>query len=251
METSIKTARTSNFRNNEHFQFHTEVRDLIIVEDPSTLKIKTQFSNYVDCYNNEDIALQKIQKSATTEEIDAADKERDPTYRGMVATNKAALNHYDPDVREAARKLQIIFDTFGNLATKPLNEETSGIYNLVQELRSNYAAEVKKVGLDGWLNTLDAQNIALDKLVKSRNDENALRTELKMKETRIETDRAYNTIVKTVNALIVVEGAAVYESFVRKLNSFVDKYNNILAQRQGRNKAKANSGEVERETEST
>ena len=246
MELKIKTIRNSYLRNNEHFQFNTEFRDLVVAETAEKLKITTPFDNYIICYNNEDVALQKITKSATTEQIDAADKLRDPTFRGMVDTNRAAINHYEELVRAAAKRIQVVFDTYGNVAALPLNEETSAIYNLLQELSTNYSADMRTVGISGWASTLGVQNAEFDALVKSRNDERAGKTELKMKETRAETDNAYNAIVTLVNALIVVEGAENYETFVRKLNSYIEQYNTAVAQRYGRNKAKK---EKEEETD--
>ena len=76
----------------------------------------------------------------------------------------------------------------------PINEETAAIYNLLQELRDGYSAEIQKVELIPWINELEAKNNAVDILVKSRND----------------------------------------EPFVRKLNLFIDKYNLIVAQREGK-----------------
>ena len=244
MDLKIQAAKVAIFRNNEHFQFHTEFRDLVMATTNVRNKILTPFADYLTCYSEEDIALQKIVKSATTEQIDDADKVRDPTFRGMVNINKAALNHFDPDVVVAAKRLQIVFDTYGNVNRMPLNEQTSAVNNLVHDLETAYAAEVLKVGINNWLAMLKAQNAAFAALVKSRNDENASRTELKMKQTRALTDQAYNTIVKRLNALVIVEGPTIYEGFIKKLNSFIEKYNNILAQRQGRSKAKSNKAEA-------
>jgi len=48
-------------------------------------------------------------------------------------------------------------------------------------------------------------------------------------------DKAYTTIVDRINALIIVNGARGYTAFVNELNERVDKYNLIIAQREGRN----------------
>ena len=234
----IKTVDISRFRNHEHFQFQTEFRDLIILETPEKLKIVSLFPDYLICYNNEDTAIQKIIKNATTNNIEEADKKRDKIYRGMMDTNKAALNHFDDQIRIAAERLRVVFDTFGNLAIKPLNEETSGIYNLLQELNANYADEIVKTGVASWTTALDDANKTFDELVKKRNDENTSKTELKVTQTRIEIDKLYGAIAERINALIIVEGEGVYESFVKKLNGYIEKYNNIVARRYGRGEKK-------------
>ena len=238
MATEIKKARNSYFRNNEHFQFHTELRNLVNEETPENLKIVQEFASYLTCCNNEDIALQKIAKSSITEDIDAINKHRGLTFRGMAQINKAAFGHFDPDIVAAAKRLQVVFDTYGNIPALPLNEETSAIYNLTQELTNKHSADVIKMNLDGWITSINGQNAKIEALIKSRNDENASRTELKMKQTRVETDRSYSKIVTRIGALTIVEGPEAYESFIKKLNTITQRYNNIVAQRRGRNKDK-------------
>jgi len=229
----IVTIRSSYLRNNEHFQFHTEVKDLISGTADS-INIQEQFARFLVCYNNEDESLKKIIKSATTAEIEIADRSRDLIFSGMVGINKASLNHFDPDTIAAAKRLKVVFDTYGNLAVKPLNEETSAIYNLLQELKGISLQDIRAVGLENWVNKLEETNKAFDTLVKARNTENAAKTHLKMKECRTETDKAYSDIVERINALILLEGETKYADFVNKLNTFTEKYNNTVAQRQGR-----------------
>jgi hypothetical protein len=230
----IKSNDNTQLRNDEHFQFQTEFRDLVNAAGAETLKIKSLFDAYLPCYNDEDEAFRKIAKSAITADVEAADQLRDTTFRGLTGSNKAALNHYDAETGAAARRLKVLFDTYGNLAVKPLNEETSALYNLLQELTGAYAQDIQTAGLTGWVNKLDADNKAFAALVKMRNDENAAKTQLKMKETRAAVDKAYATIVERINALIIVEGKANYSDFVNKLNGYIEKYNNTLAQRLGR-----------------
>lgn len=234
----VKPTDLTRFRNSEHFQFHTEVKDLVTDETPAKLKIEALFTDYLAAYLNEDTSFQKISKSATTEQIEQADKARDHTFRGLVDTNKAAINHFDPEIVAAAKRLKVVFDTYGNLAAKTLNEETACIFNLLQDLSGDYAADMQKVGLSSWANKLDADNNALEDLVKSRNKEHAAKTKLKMLETRDEIDAIYAKIVERINAFVLIEGEEPYGAFVNKLNGFIDKYNNTIAQRRGVAKAK-------------
>jgi hypothetical protein len=228
------------FRNDEHFLFFYGVLDLINRIGAAALKIQNEFEVFRVCFDNEDEALKKISKSAVTAKINDADTARDITFRGLVDTNNIALNHYDPEVAEAAQILKIPFDAYGNLAILPLKEETSGIINLMQELKGKYAAAVQKAGLTGWVTKLETDNNTFFTLFTERNDENAARTQLKMKECRLETERAYEAVVERINALIVIEGEADYAEFVSKLNSLIDKFNNDVAVRIGRAKAKKN-----------
>jgi len=130
----ISKIHTIHLRNDEHFQFHTEFRDLATKETPQKLKIQGQFEAYLPLYGREDEALKKINKSSLTVQIQEADKARDEIFLGMAETAKAALRHFNPEVRAAAGRLKVVFDTYGNVAVKPLNEQTSAVYNLLKIL---------------------------------------------------------------------------------------------------------------------
>ena len=221
-------------RNNEHFQCQTEFKALVEEFNPETLKIKPLFSDsYIPCYNAEDEALIKIVKNTFTDERSDADRGRDHTFRGTADTVNAGLNHFDPEVQEAARKLKIVFDRFGNVAALPLNEETSAIYNLYQEVIDKHFSDAEKLGLVPWLNKLNVDNQAYEALVTGGYEEEAAKSELKAKESRAETDKAVRQIIERVEALIVIEGETNYAEFVRRLNLQFDRYANTLAQRQG------------------
>ncbi|MDR2582570.1 MAG: DUF6261 family protein [Fibromonadaceae bacterium] len=213
-----------NLRNDAHFQFHTEFRDLVVQHNPETLKIKPQFDGYLPLYNRVDDALKKIVKSEFTAKIHEADKARDEIYLGMSETAAAALRHFNPSVRQAAERLKILFDTYGNVASKPLNEETSAIYNILQELKGKYSADTASIGISQWVAELETRNKTFEALVKERFDETAHRTDIVLREARGKLDESYRIIIERLNALAVVEGEAAYEAFMRTLNAVVAKY---------------------------
>ena len=163
----------TRMRNDEHFQFQVEFRALVHKYDAANLNIAAQFQTYLPLFDREDTALKKIMKSAVTAEIQAADKERDTVFSGMTDAQKAALKHFNPQVQASAKRLQAVFDTYGNLAKKPLNEETSGIYNFLQELNGTYAADARMAGIDLWAAELGRLNEAFTTLVRDRFDETA------------------------------------------------------------------------------
>jgi hypothetical protein len=232
----------SRLRNDTHFQFHTEFKDLAQKHNPQALKIKPQYDAYLPIYDKVDLALKKINKSAITEKIQNADKARDEIWGDLVETNTAALRHFDPEVRESAKQLKIVFDTYGNIAKKPLNDQTSATYNIVQDLEGKYAPDVAKVGLGPWLAELKARNIAFSDLMRERFDESSLRVDIVLKKARLQLDEAYYAITELVNALVLVEGAGDYEGFIKKLNPIISKYLTALAMQAGRVSKKRGKG---------
>ncbi|MDR1829246.1 MAG: DUF6261 family protein [Candidatus Fibromonas sp.] len=230
----ISKIHTIHLRNDEHFQFHTEFRDLVQKETPLKLKIQQQFEAYLPLYGRADEALKKINKSSLTAQIQEADKARDEIFLGMAETAKGALKHFNPEVRAAANRLKMVFDTYGNVAVKPLNEQTSAVYNLLQELQGKYAQDAEAVGITQWAVELQARNNAFSGLMKERFDETASRCDIVLREARVELDQSYFAIREKINALAIVEGEADYENFIRTLNAVIAKYTAILNSRQGK-----------------
>jgi hypothetical protein len=227
----IIAIKTSHFRNNEHFQFHTEVKDIITKHGAAALKIQAQFDAYLPLYEKLDEGIKKINKSAFTADIQDADRARDEIWSAMKHMNAAALRNPAQEVRESAKRLKIIFDTYGNVAKMPLNEQTAAIYNLLQDLQGKYAADVTAARLKTCVDELQASNAIFENLMKDRFDEAAAKTDVVVKEARAALDEAYRDIAVCINALTLMEGAAVYEQFVRALNVVVEKYAAALARR--------------------
>jgi hypothetical protein len=214
-----------HLRNDAHFQFHTEFSDLVKKHNPETLKVNPLFEAYLPLYEREDEALKKINKSVFTEKIQEADKARDEIFLGMVEVNNGMCKYFSKHIAEAAHRLKIVLDTYGNVARKTLNEETSAIYNLLQDLRSEkYSKDATTTNLMAWADELEKRNQALETLMKERFDETAHKTDIVLKEARAELDKVYHSIEERINALAIVEGAADYEEFIRTMNAVVAKY---------------------------
>jgi hypothetical protein len=214
----------SHMRNDAHFQFHREIRDVFAQSNVEALKIAPLVSACQPLFDREDEALKKIVKSEFTAKIHEADKARDEIWAGLTEMNSAALRHFSPDTRRAAERLKILFDTYGNIASKPVNEESSAVYNILQDLRGKYAADIAATGAEGWVAELEVRNAAVERLVKDRFSETAARCDIILKEARAELDAAYFAIRKRVNALVEVDGAAAYEQFIKALNAIIAKY---------------------------
>ena len=215
----------THLHNDAHFQFMTEFRDLVLAQTAATLKIAPQFSGFLTLYAREDEALKKIVASAYTPKIHEADAARDETLTGMYEVNKGMCKHYTPNTRDAARRVHVALNAYKHSGSKPINEETSAIYNLVQELRTvKYATDVQTAGLTGWVDELERRNNAVETLVKGRFNESAAKTDVVLRDARRETDAAYKDICDIINVYVLLEGATAYETFIRTLNEVVKKY---------------------------
>lgn len=226
----------SRLRNEEHFQFHTSFRDLVLTTGPSILKIETQFPDYEVTYDNEREALNIIRKSLISDELVVADIERDEVVHGFEDAVKSGLNHFNAEVRTSARRLQVLLDTYGNVAEKSYEAETGALKGLVKELTTTFAPDMATATLTGWTTAIDAKNKAFDDLKNLRYTDEAAKTTLRMKQERVKTDASCRRILERINALIVVEGDAAYAGFAKEMNERIYAYNNTIANRKAKGK---------------
>ena len=229
---NIEGIATSQMRNDAYFQFHTEFRDLIIKTDADKLKVKKQFEDiYLPLYVQLDNIFKKIRKSALTEKIQEADVLRDNMYIGINEISKAYLRHFDAETCDAAKRVRIVMDTYGNVAKKPLQEETSAVYNLLQELQGKYSSDIQKIGLKNWVDNLQKTNEDFDALVKGRYDEEAAKTDAVMKEVRKEMDAAYKNLCDIINVFAMIDDDKdVFDLFIKTLNVIIAKYTTMIQQ---------------------
>jgi len=216
----IKSLNLNNQRNAAHYQFQTDFNDIVIKYTPQALDIVAAYEAYLPLYRNEGIALVAITKSATTEEIETADKARDFTFRGLADKVRNSLNHFNPAVREAAKRVMVNFQQLWKFyRLKPYDEESGLLAGLIADLRTKVADDLPVLEIVDWIAELERLNNAFISLEKSRNSEEAGRSELRMKTVRVEVDAAYRAITKRINALIIVNGETAYAEFVKELNA--------------------------------
>jgi hypothetical protein len=260
MAQKISSLDLRSIRNDEHFEFFTEFITLVNETGKAALQIAKPFDAFTALFAEEDEALKKISKSNLTHLIHEADEARDTVFRGLAEANLAVLNHFRIDMREAAVRLQIVFDTYGNVAKKSVDEETSAVQNLLEELTKHHATDMAKVGLTDWAEELQRLNGEVRKLTMGRDDESATRSPLVLREARSKVDEAYRKIVTRIDAFAVVEEmnsedgddddygsippgelklkaakvTSPYAGFITRLNAAIERYNNRIAIRKGK-----------------
>lgn len=239
----------SKQRNEEWFNFYTEFKKAVEEFLPGVLNIEELFAVFLTLYAMADEALEKIRKSGFTEVMSVLDADRDGKFRGLADSVKSALNHFDSLKRKAAANLTILFDHYGNLAAKPYDEETGGIYNFLQELREKYAADMETLGLMEWANELERSNIEFSNAVTERSKETAGKTELIMVDVRKQTDRCYVDILERIEALALINGEENFKPFIKFLNAISTRYKNRLNRRGGGSGGSDNTDENREENE--
>lgn len=221
----IEKISTHRLRNDAHFQFNVEFRNLVTTFTAETLGVKSMFDAYKTLLDKEDDALKKINKSSLTEEIRDADKARDETFVGLTKLNAAMLYHFNPAIKAAAKRIQIVLDTYGNVSKKPMNEQTSAIYNMLQELDlPKYVDDCINCNLNPWRNELKNRNESFEALIAKRDKETSSKSEVVMSKARVEVDNSYAAIIERINAAVIMEGEAKYADFVKQMDAIIARY---------------------------
>lgn len=232
---AVKTIYLHQLRNDGHHQYLTDFRGLVETATPESLNISALWATFEERYQTLDEAYKAIPKSALTDQIHAADDARDSVFVGLRKLNKVMLDyHYDPAVREAARNVEIVLNTYGNVKVKALSEETSAVSNLVQDLKGErYGGFVTQAGLSAWVNKLELLNNNFETLVKTRDREKVSKASVPMKTARLAIDEIYTLIIQTLNSRIFLKELTGYETFVDTLNTVIKRYLVMIRQQRG------------------
>lgn len=223
----------NTLRHNEHYQFQSGFKQLILLFTAVFLKIEVLFNAFLLVLAQEEEAMNVDRKSDVADDIVAADDLRDNTFRGMCDLVQSAAKHFRLEVRQAAARIQKTMDFYGNVAILPYNEQTSNTNDLIRDLQTKHAADMVLVGMTEWVTELKVNNDAFEDLKNTRYTEDAVRTKLQMKIVRRDVDAAYKALTERISALMVVNGEADYTEFVNELNARIVSNNNIIAIRKG------------------
>lgn len=227
--------KLKDLRNEEHYKFNLDLAGLVNQFTPEALGIQTLYPAHQAALADEAALLNVVRASTLTDDLIEADRLRDETYRGLSGTVRSARNHFDPEIRKSANELNLLFETYGEVADRPYDQESAAIIKLITELEGPYLAEVTTLGLASWVTELKKRNNAFNSLKDQRYSEATAKPSQSLKLTRLKTDRAYRAIEKRINALIEINGAQAYSGFAGGLNQRIENYRLLLAQRQGRN----------------
>jgi hypothetical protein len=248
----LEISNCGQFSHSLHFPFVTEMDALFSKHDANAMNIADQVNKFSSLRLLESECYKIIRKSNYSELKEEADNERDSLLIGIKNTIKTSFRHFKPEVKEAAKKIIIVFDAYDRpvpIVDQPYDTETISIENLLRDLNENYSNEVRSVGLTEWLTELEILNNKFAQLVKARHEEGAKKTNLRMVEVRRDVDEAWKEIILLIKGDIVRYGEEKYIDFIADWNELVKHYNDIWAQEQGRKKAKKEKEKEEKEKE--
>jgi len=237
IEIGVEIIQTNHLQNAEHYNCMNEVDELVQVYTPAFLNVEKEYAEFKKSFTSEDDSFKILRKSAITKDISEADVQRDIVFGGFRTQVKGQKNHFNVSVAEAAYRVTVLLDSYGNLARETLDKETADIINLLQELKGKYSADIQLLGLSDWVNELEIRNQEFSTLMTQRFSEESEKAALvRLRVARADTDVKCRAMVGCINAWITINGPEKYAAFVRDINVRIERYNNAIAQRKGRAK---------------
>jgi hypothetical protein len=243
---NIENIHSKGLSNALHYQCNTELSDLIAKFNPGALNVGPQYENFLTALAKEGQCYKIVRKSDLSEEKEDADHARDVILTGIGESLKASLRHFNPQVREAAKRLKIVFDEYNrpkNMIYQPYDAETASVNSLLKDWNGKYANDLITAELTGWTTELARRNAEFAQLAKNYNEQQAEKPDFRMIDARKETDEAYKKIIAVVKADIIRYGEQNYKTFVAELNELIKHYSDILAKSEGRKNAKKKDNE--------
>lgn len=170
--------------------------------------------------------------NATTEPITAADNRRDNALYGLFGQVRATCKHFDAATQAAARRLYAITKDYVDITNLPYIQENGKITALLRDLSTEAAKiDLAKTGTEGWVTEITNANKAFTTLFDKRNMEISGNVTGHSLDCRRACENAFRACVDMINALVMVNGAAAYQTLVDNVNELISYQKQVLAAR--------------------
>ena len=175
-------------------------------------------------FNEENRYFALSKKSASTDEILAADADRDTLYSAYYRSVKSFLRVSTADLHTAAKTLWQSLVDYGIKPSMQLERETGAIQNLLEDCEQKYSAEVAKLGLQTVLASLKTANAKVSDLLYSRTTEQSKQVAGALRKARQQSDEAFKQVRKVANAMATLGSAEALKPFADFVNQLIKRY---------------------------
>lgn len=233
----VNTVEFRPFNNNEHGQFHTDVKKEIGRVTPQRLGILPLFGAYSTAVTAELATIDVEKGSRYTLDIEEGDDFRDRLYRAFVLQTKANALDFHPDVEQAAHRILRIINQVGDMRKQDYNQESETLTSLVNQVKNNYPADVTTCKQGELLDKLEEANNSFIQHFGTRADEESARISGNVRQARVPVDEGFHNIALVINAMVLLNGETDYAEFIDKINYLIDYYKNTIKMRKASRKA--------------
>ena len=222
----IETLGLKSVSNGAHFVFIESICKRL---DSETELLKNEYFKKVAdalkaAFNEENRYFALSKKSASTDEILAADADRDTLYSAYYRSVKSFLRVSTADLHTAAKTLWQSLVDYGIKPSMQLERETGAIQNLLEDCEQKYSTEVAKLGLQTVLASLKTANAKVSELLYSRTTEQSKQVAGALRKARQQSDEAFKQVRKVANAMATLGSADALKPFADFVNQLIKRY---------------------------
>lgn len=224
-----------NLHLEEDFGFHcqvvalTEKLPLEGMPKSSLLHLQGLSDNYRAAVTRLDDALSADTLSPISRKVVAANKERSLAWRGLKNFAKAMRACPQAAMATAASVAAAVIDKYGNPTYLSQLQGSAVIHNLLQDLRTALAAgDLEGLGIEVWLDDLEAKERAYLEADNKRTAGVAARRAGEVQQARRAADAAYRNLAEGVDFLALLYGDALFAGFIPQLNVMVAEEREVL-----------------------
>ena len=226
MKTEITTIHLPAVSNGAHFVFIESICKRL---DSETELLKNEYLKKAAdalkaAFNEENRYFALSKKNASTDEILAADADRDTLYSAYYRSVKSFLRVSSSDLHTAAKTLWQSLVDYGIKPSMQLERETGAIQNLLDDCEQKYSAEVAKLGLQTVLASLKTANAKVSELLYSRTTEQSKQVAGALRKARQQSDEAFKQVRKVANAMATLGSAEALKPFADFVNQLIKRY---------------------------
>jgi len=220
--------------NSAHIAFMSHVKNLLTTENMPIEAFEKQIETFNMALLAEETTARVRRKSFLTDEMVNLNAQREELYAGLVHHYESCLRHYDASVRQATHDISHIMKSIAFMHNQSNIDRNLSIRKITSKIRrTQYAPQVETMQLSGWLDALDRLNETYQQTSDKRISEKAQAGNGNVRKSREVTDKAYQDIIRLVNALIVVNGPENYSLFVGRMNLHIAEVKKSMAISEG------------------
>ncbi len=210
--------------NAEHDYFHRSCCEILAAQAGSITLIAPVVERYRNMYEQEDVAFKLSQRMEETKQLTELDELRDHDFADLKASIEFYLRSRVAEVKEAAEKINFVFDRYKDADKRAYAENTDLIINMLQDLRKEpYPQVVATLKLEEVLRSLENNNNAFDTVYKERAlHQREYNETVKLADIRRQVDLQFAELVDQVNAIyMTVKLAGTDTAAIQTLESII------------------------------
>jgi hypothetical protein len=194
-------------QNEEWLSIALELKDLIERFGSEKLGIEDLYMRFLPVLDEADGLLELLRRSVHTVKLAEIDQKRDDLFRAFYNIVKNLQKQPVPAKEVAADRLFNLLDRYHNNVLKATYaKESAAVYNLLQDLRGEYAADITLLALTDWVTALDTAEQNFASILNERQEEKAKKPKGEIVQVRRSGDLYVTAILNYADGRLLADG---------------------------------------------